>query len=86
MDENKELKNYFFANHQRISITTDTWTLVNNMGYMVLTGHWVDVNWVLQKKDTKFFSNSKSQRGWNWKIDLDLFVRFRDKAFDDYDS
>lgn len=50
LDEKKELKNYFFANQQRISITTDTWTLVNNMGYMVVTGHWV-----LQKRIVGFF-------------------------------
>jgi hypothetical protein len=27
---------------QRICLTTDTWTLIQNMNYMVVTGHFID--------------------------------------------
>ncbi|KAJ9556734.1 hypothetical protein OSB04_011348 [Centaurea solstitialis] len=39
---------------QTVSLTTDTWTSVQNYNYMCLTAHWVDDNWVLRKKILNF--------------------------------
>ncbi|PRQ18380.1 putative transcription factor/ chromatin remodeling BED-type(Zn) family [Rosa chinensis] len=34
----------------RLSLTTDTWTSIQNINYMVLTAHFIDDNWVLHKR------------------------------------
>ena len=39
---------------QRVSLTTDTWTSIQNINYMCLTAHWVDDNWKLVKKILNF--------------------------------
>ncbi|MCI07527.1 HAT family dimerization domain containing protein, partial [Trifolium medium] len=33
-----------------VSLTTDTWTSIQNMNYMCVTGHFIDESWELQKK------------------------------------
>ena len=38
--------------NERISNTTDTWILIQNINYMVITVHWVDNELKLQKKNT----------------------------------
>ncbi|KAF7136576.1 hypothetical protein RHSIM_Rhsim08G0156300 [Rhododendron simsii] len=40
--------------HQRLCLTTDTWTSVQNLNYMCLTGHFIDDNWKYQKKMLNF--------------------------------
>ncbi|KAF7116969.1 hypothetical protein RHSIM_RhsimUnG0008700 [Rhododendron simsii] len=40
--------------HQRLCLTTDTWTSVQNLNYMCLTGHFIDDNWKYQKKILNF--------------------------------
>ncbi|KAH9771788.1 BED-type domain-containing protein [Citrus sinensis] len=53
--EKAALKNMFIANKYRVSITTGTWTSIQNFNYMVVTAHWVDHNWKLQKRILNFF-------------------------------
>ena len=38
----------------RISITTDTWTSIQNINYMVLTAHFMDLDWKLHKRIINF--------------------------------
>ncbi|KAL5705581.1 cellulase [Ranunculus cassubicifolius] len=38
----------------RVSFTTDTWTSVQNINYMVLTAHFVDDEWVMHKRILNF--------------------------------
>nr|GEV75339.1 hypothetical protein [Tanacetum cinerariifolium] len=52
--EKKKLKN-LLADVKRISITSDLWKSKNqNIEYMVITGHFVDTNWKLQKRVLSF--------------------------------
>ncbi|KAL6545342.1 hypothetical protein OROGR_009216 [Orobanche gracilis] len=52
--ENEKLKKAF-KKVQKISLTTDLWKSKNQkMEYMVLTGHWVDNSWNLQKRVLNF--------------------------------
>ena len=37
-----------------VSLTTDTWTSIQNINYMVLTAHFIDVNWMLHKRILNF--------------------------------
>ncbi|KAK3189129.1 hypothetical protein Dsin_028690 [Dipteronia sinensis] len=61
VDEKKKLKDFFVRNQQRVCLTTDTWTSIQNINYMCLTAHFVDNNWKLQKKILNFcpISNHK---------------------------
>ncbi|KAL6552791.1 hypothetical protein OROHE_008155 [Orobanche hederae] len=38
----------------RLSLTTDTWTSVQNINYMVLTAHFIDVDWIMHKRIINF--------------------------------
>ncbi|KAJ0479669.1 putative transcription factor/ chromatin remodeling BED-type(Zn) family [Helianthus annuus] len=60
-EEKKKLKH--LLKDQTVSLTTDTWTSVQNFNYMSLTAHWVDENWVLRKKILNFcqISNHKGE-------------------------
>ncbi|XP_042449204.1 zinc finger BED domain-containing protein RICESLEEPER 2-like [Zingiber officinale] len=40
--------------NQRISITTDTWTSIQNINYMVVTAHFLDSDWKLHKRIINF--------------------------------
>ncbi|KAF7139229.1 hypothetical protein RHSIM_Rhsim07G0226600 [Rhododendron simsii] len=51
-EEKKALKQ--ILKHQRLCLTTDTWTSVQNLNYMCLTGHFIDENWKYQKKILNF--------------------------------
>lgn len=39
---------------QRVCLTTDIWSSIQNFNYMCLTAHWVDSDWKLQKKIINF--------------------------------
>lgn len=41
---------------QTISLTTDTWSSVQNINYMCLTAHWIDDTFDLQKKKKKILN------------------------------
>ncbi|WOL04253.1 zinc finger BED domain-containing protein RICESLEEPER 2-like [Canna indica] len=47
MDERLKLKHYLKKNDQRISITTDTWTSIQQINYMCITTHFIDRDWKL---------------------------------------
>ena len=49
--------------NQRICLTTDTWTSVQNINYMCLTAHWIDDDWKLHKRVLNFrqVSNHKGK-------------------------
>ncbi|PON31370.1 Ribonuclease H-like domain containing protein [Parasponia andersonii] len=53
-DEKKKLKSYYVKNSQRLSLTTDTWISIQNVNYMVLTGHFIDSEWKMQKRILNF--------------------------------
>ncbi|RZC80906.1 hypothetical protein C5167_043475 [Papaver somniferum] len=52
--EKERLKNYFKVNKVRVCLTTDTWSSLQKLGYMVITAHWIDANWKLHKKIISF--------------------------------
>ncbi|RZC61608.1 hypothetical protein C5167_023374 [Papaver somniferum] len=54
LSEYHKLKAEFKKYGRRLCLTTDTWTSVTNMSYMVLTGHYIDEKWVLKKKILNF--------------------------------
>ena len=39
---------------RRVCLTTDTWTSIQNLCYMSLTGHFIDDNWKLHKRILNF--------------------------------
>ncbi|KAK2415525.1 zinc finger BED domain-containing protein RICESLEEPER [Trifolium repens] len=49
-EEKVILRSLLSLNHQMVSLTTDTWTSIQNMNYMCVTGHFIDESWELQKK------------------------------------
>ncbi|KAA8544945.1 hypothetical protein F0562_019660 [Nyssa sinensis] len=53
--EKKKLKT-FFKSINKVNITTDMWKSSNQkIGYMVVTGHFIDSDWNLQKRVLNFF-------------------------------
>ncbi|XP_052483057.1 zinc finger BED domain-containing protein RICESLEEPER 2-like [Gossypium raimondii] len=48
------MKNYFEKDISRVCLTTDTWNSLQRISYMVLTAHWVEDEWRLQKKIINF--------------------------------
>lgn len=44
------LKNELAAIPSRVCLTSDMWTSVASNNYMCLTAHYVDLNWILQKR------------------------------------
>ena len=53
-DEKVKLKAYFKKDLQRVSLTTDCWFSVQQVNYMVLTAHFIDSDWTLQKRILNF--------------------------------
>jgi hypothetical protein len=39
---------------QRVCLTTDTWTSIQNRNYMVVTGHFIDLSWKYHKRILAF--------------------------------
>ena len=39
---------------QRVCLTTDTWTSIQNLNYLCLTVYYIDVDWVYHKKILNF--------------------------------
>ena len=46
--ENKKLKSALRG--QRVCLTTDTWTSLQNLNYLSLTAHFINCDWRIQKK------------------------------------
>ncbi|GJT61665.1 zinc finger BED domain-containing protein RICESLEEPER 2-like protein [Tanacetum coccineum] len=74
--EKKKLKNYL-KGINKISVTTDMWKSTNQkIEYMVLTGHFVDSNWRLQKRVLSFIHLPPPHRGTD--IADNLYKCFKD--------
>lgn len=61
--EKVKLRNYLVTNSQRVSLTSDTWTSIQNVCYLVLTSHFIDNEWKMQKRILSFcqISNHKGE-------------------------
>ncbi|XP_073153739.1 zinc finger BED domain-containing protein RICESLEEPER 2-like [Henckelia pumila] len=53
-EEKQKLKTFFKENNQRICLTTDTWTSIQRINYLCLTGHFIDKDWKLHKRILNF--------------------------------
>ncbi|CAL5429095.1 unnamed protein product [Camellia sinensis] len=53
-NEKKKLRNLFMKSNQRICLTTDSWTSLQNVSYMCLTAHFIDKDWKLHKRILSF--------------------------------
>lgn len=53
-DSIESLKKLFSESLHGVSLTTDTWTSIQNVNYMVLTAHFIDGNWNLHKRIINF--------------------------------
>ena len=55
MKEKASLKHLFCFEQNRVSLTTDIWTTpTTSYSYMVVTAHWIDRNWDMQKRIISF--------------------------------
>ncbi|KAH9769803.1 putative AC transposase [Citrus sinensis] len=54
LEEKAMLKGLICNNKQRVSLTTDLWTSVQNMSYMVITAHFIDSDWCLNRRIISF--------------------------------
>ncbi|KAH9672603.1 BED-type domain-containing protein [Citrus sinensis] len=54
LEEKTMLKSLICNNKQRVSLTTDLWTSVQNMSYMVITAHFIDSDWCLNRRIISF--------------------------------
>ncbi|KAG2712806.1 hypothetical protein I3760_04G143400 [Carya illinoinensis] len=50
----KEKLRKIFKTVGRVSLTTDTWTSIQNLNYMCLTAHFIDSSWKLHKRILNF--------------------------------
>ncbi|KAL4579662.1 hypothetical protein LXL04_015818 [Taraxacum kok-saghyz] len=53
-DERKKLVSIFKKLPSRVCLTTDTWTLGQNLCYLCLTAHFIDDDWTLHKRIINF--------------------------------
>ncbi|XP_038679468.1 zinc finger BED domain-containing protein RICESLEEPER 2-like [Tripterygium wilfordii] len=54
LDRKATFKSIISSNNQRVSLTTDTWTSIQNVNYMALTAHFIDDDWKLHKRILNF--------------------------------
>ncbi|KAH9687231.1 BED-type domain-containing protein [Citrus sinensis] len=54
LNEKNNLKKVFARNKYRVCITTDCWTSIQNLNYMVITAHFIDDEWQLHKRILNF--------------------------------
>lgn len=55
VQDKADLKKLFSCKKHRVSLTTDIWVApTTSVSYMVVTSHWIDANWVLQKRILSF--------------------------------
>ncbi|XP_058774482.1 zinc finger BED domain-containing protein RICESLEEPER 2-like [Vicia villosa] len=52
--EKEKLKNFLALHCQRVCLTSDTWTSIQNLTYMCITVHFIDNNWTLQNRVLSF--------------------------------
>ncbi|XBI43967.1 hypothetical protein VPH35_108675 [Triticum aestivum] len=53
--EKEKLKKFFKENCERVSLTTNTWTSMQQQSYMCVTVHFLDTDWKLHKRIIGFF-------------------------------
>ncbi|XP_019150660.1 PREDICTED: zinc finger BED domain-containing protein RICESLEEPER 2-like [Ipomoea nil] len=53
-EERLKLKQFLRGSSHRVSITTDSWTSIQRINYMVVTAHFIDSAWKLHKKILAF--------------------------------
>ncbi|WVZ14298.1 hypothetical protein V8G54_011864 [Vigna mungo] len=53
-EEKAKLKIFLSKQCERVCLTTDTWTSIQNLNYMSLTVHFIDKDWKLQKEILNF--------------------------------
>lgn len=66
-------------NKHRVSLTTDIWTFVQNMSYMVITAHFIDNDWCLNRRIISFSLVEDHRRKTIGKKDCSLFVGSGDR-------
>ncbi|XP_059453467.1 zinc finger BED domain-containing protein RICESLEEPER 2-like [Corylus avellana] len=49
-----DLKHMFMTINQRVCLTTDTWTSIQNINYMCVTAHFIDHKWTLHRRLLSF--------------------------------
>jgi hypothetical protein len=49
-----DLKQMFMTSNQRVCLTTDTWTSIQNINYMCVTAHFIDHQWTLHRRLLSF--------------------------------
>jgi len=54
VDERVKLKEYLSHSCQRVCVTTDTWTSLQMINYMVVTAHFIHNDWKLHTKILNF--------------------------------
>jgi hypothetical protein len=54
LDEKQKLKAFFKSDCNRVALTTDCWTSIQNQNYLTLTAHFVDNEWNYQKRIISF--------------------------------
>ncbi|XP_050915062.1 zinc finger BED domain-containing protein RICESLEEPER 1-like [Lathyrus oleraceus] len=54
LDEKQKLKAFFKSDSNRVTLTTDCWTSIQNQNYLTLTAHFVDNEWNYQKRIISF--------------------------------
>uniref|UniRef100_A0A6N2ND59 BED-type domain-containing protein n=1 Tax=Salix viminalis TaxID=40686 RepID=A0A6N2ND59_SALVM len=63
---------------QRLCLTTDTWTSIQNINYMSLTAHWIDNEWKLHKRILNFCQVSnhtgKFEKYWGYDANQNFIL------------
>ncbi|KAM2241419.1 hypothetical protein ACFX1S_008495 [Malus domestica] len=54
LDQKKQLKSLLIENSQRVCLTTQTWTSMQQIDYMALKVHFIDSDWKLHRKMLNF--------------------------------
>ena len=74
LEEKAMLKSLICNNKQQMSLTTDLWTSVQNMSYIVITTHFIDSDWCLNMRIISF-SSIEDHRGKS--IGKKLWIAYR---------
>ena len=54
MKEKESLKQVFKNIPGKVALTSDLWTSKQNLGYIAITSHYIDSDWVMQKRMIAF--------------------------------
>ncbi|KAK9741815.1 hypothetical protein RND81_03G130600 [Saponaria officinalis] len=90
--EKRSLTNILTEIPGRVSLTIESWTTDQNVGYAMLTGYFVDADWKLQRRVLNFlvvpfvdsevtYNNAIVTCLSEWKLESRLFTLTLDKSF-----